>query len=345
MLLTGRVGMAQPAPSVPATPATALPAHREPTAGDLATARAALREGLALREKGEIHAALARLATAYDLVPTPVTGFELGKTHMVLGHVLQAHELFKKVVRMAPSMEESTRSQMARDEAARLATELGPRIPSLRLRLTLPGGATAVVHVDEEVIAMTSDEVLRAVDPGPHDVTAKAGDGPEQKVHVEVAEAETKDVALRPTWIPPKDPPVAKGRDIIYVRTTNPLAFVGFGVAAAAAVVTAIAFGSFVDAYNQAKALCGQSYCPPARGHGAPLRGGAISSSEFESQFTRENVSGAIVIIAGLSTIVFTGVGIVGALRPVREQVVAKAPAVTVEPTIGAGRLGVLGTF
>ena len=39
-----------------------------------------MREGLALREKGELQEALARLGSAYDLVPTPVTGFELGKT-------------------------------------------------------------------------------------------------------------------------------------------------------------------------------------------------------------------------------------------------------------------------
>src|SRR5688572_24162174 len=70
---------------------------REPSPGDLMTARTALREGLLLREKGEVAQAQARLQSAYDLVPTPVTGFELAKTHMIAGHVLTAHELFKKV--------------------------------------------------------------------------------------------------------------------------------------------------------------------------------------------------------------------------------------------------------
>src|SRR5262245_27613937 len=120
-------------PSEPPSPAPAPARHGEPSAGDLATARNALREGLSLREKGDLSGALGRFATAYDLVATPVTAFELGKTHMLLGHVLQAHELFKRVVRMPPSMEESQRSAVAREEANRLAADLEPRIPSLKI--------------------------------------------------------------------------------------------------------------------------------------------------------------------------------------------------------------------
>src|SRR5690606_27127569 len=59
----------------------------EPSAADIATARVALTEGVRLREKGELLQALGRIQTAFDLVPSPVTGFELGKTHMMLGHV------------------------------------------------------------------------------------------------------------------------------------------------------------------------------------------------------------------------------------------------------------------
>src|SRR5262245_38990514 len=147
---------------------------REPTAGDLATARAALKDGLTLREKGELNAAVMRLQTAWDLVPTPVTGFELGKTQMMAGRILQAQEHFQKVVRMPPSMEESDRSKIAREESARLAKELEPRIPSLRIRVKLPAGASAQVRIDDEPITTTGSDTTRAVDPGSHDVVAKA---------------------------------------------------------------------------------------------------------------------------------------------------------------------------
>ncbi len=323
----------------PEAPPTA-PVRREPTAGDLATARTALREGLALREKGELAAALARLGSAYDLVPTPVTGFELGKTHMMLGHVLQAHELFKKVVRMPPSMEESTRSQTSREEAARLAKELEPRIPSLRLKLTLPPGASAEVKVDDETISLTGPETLRAVEPGAHDVVAKAGDGPEEKKHVDVAESETKDVALAPTWVAPKAPPVGKGRDVIYVRQTNPLAFVGFGIAAASLVVTTISAFVYVDARQDAIDRCGNRFCPPATGRGL-IPENAIVDTTFQDENARYQISGALTIAGAVTTVVFVGVGIFGAARPVKERVVAG----TVASSLGLGRLGLSGTF
>ncbi|HVH45554.1 MAG TPA: hypothetical protein VM925_24540 [Labilithrix sp.] len=332
------------APSVPAAaaaPAANATPKREPTAGDFATARTALKEGLALREKGDLQEALARLASAYDLVPTPVTGFELGKTHMMLGHVLQAHELFKKVVRMPPSMEESARSQTSRDESARLSRELEPRIPSLRLKLTLAPGASAVVKVDDDEIPLTGPETVRAVDPGPHDVTAKAGDGPEEKVHVDVAEAETKDVVLAPKWVAPKNPPPGKTTQIIYVRQTNPLAFVGFGVAAAALIVTTVSAFIYIDARNEAEDKCGNNYCPPAR-RSTVFPENTVIDTSFESENTRYQVSGAIMIAGAFTTALFFGLGVVGVARPVKERVVASPK---IEPSVGLGRLGLTGTF
>src|SRR5262249_29152195 len=160
------------------------------------------------------------------LIRTPITGFELGKTHLMLGHVLQANELFKTVVRMPQSLEESSRSQTAREEAARLARETEPRIPWLRIKLTLPPGASAVVRVDEDEVPKIGAETVRAVDPGPHDVIAKAGDGPEQKVHVELGEAETKEVALAPKWVAPKHPAPVSPNTEIFVKSTNPLVYI-----------------------------------------------------------------------------------------------------------------------
>jgi hypothetical protein len=343
-----------PAKEQPAAAATtpAAPTKREPSAGDFATARAALREGLQHREKGELPQALMRLSSAYDLVPTPVTGFELGKTHMMLGHVLQAHELFKKVVRMPASMEESTRSQSARDEAARLAKEVEPRIPTLKIKLTLPKEATAVVKIDDDVITTPSAETTRSVDPGPHDIVAKAGDGPEQKVHVEVAESESKEVALAPQWIKPKDPPPSSNQpEAIFVKSTNPLVYIGFGVAGAAAVVTGItAFVAF-NAHRDARRRCGDSFCPPKSDTGGIGGSGAsIGDLNFTEQSNQAAGWTLVAVVAGITTVLFTGVGILGIRRPVKERVITlNAPPPpskpTIQPVVGMGNVGVVGTF
>lgn len=316
------------------------PKMREPTAGDVASARNALREGLALREKGDTNGALAPLQSAWDFVPTPITGFELGKTHLMLGHVLQAHELFAKVGRLPLSMEESARSESARDEAARLMKEIAPRIPSLRIKLTLPPNATAEVRVDDEEITVNG-ETTRLVEVGAHDVVAKAGDGPEQKVHVEVAESEVKDVALAPQWIPPAPKPVVgPSGQLLYVRQTNPLTFVGFGIAAAGVVVTAVSAIVFFDARHDAANRCGEHYCPPANTLNLPAS--AIYDVEFERATTRYQVAGVFMAAGIVTTLVFGGIGAVFAARPIKERVTAQPPA---RPSVGLGRLGLEGTF
>ncbi len=311
------------APCTAYADAPPAPKAEEPSAGDLATARAALREGQALREKGDLDGSLARLVTAWELVQTPVTGFELGKAQMLKGRILQAHEMFLKVDRMPLAVEESERSANARSEAARLAKDLEPRLPSLRLRLTLPPGATAKVLVDDDEVPVTG-ETPRRVDPGTHVVVAKAGDGPEQKVTVSVAEGETKDVLLAPQWVPPK-PPV-KGTSTFVVKTTNSLVFVGFAGASASLVLAGVSTLLSIDNTNRAEARCGTTYCPPD----------VLRDDANVARFW-----GAMAIASTISTAVFLSVGIVASSFPDRQKI----GGVAVTPAIGPGGAGVIGRF
>jgi hypothetical protein len=308
--------------------AAAQETRHAPSAGDLATARGALKEGLALREKGELPTAIMRLQTAWDLVPTPVTGFELGKAQMMAGLILQAHEMFQKVVRMPPSAEESERSKIAREESARLATEIEPRIPSLRIRLKLPGGASAQVHVDEELVPTNGAETLRAVDPGTHEVVAKAGDGPEQHVRIEVAENEVKDVELTPQWIAPKtDVKKEKGQIVVVRQTTSLLAFVGFAGASAGLALTVSSYYVFTTQSSDLADKCGDRYCP---------------QSNLKERNSRDLWLG-VSIAGGLATIGFLAAGIIGATNPKKETIVVGGAHV--RPTVGLGSLGLEGAF
>jgi len=307
--------------------AHAAPAGTEPSAGDLATARSALKEGLVLRERGDLVGALGRLTTAHDLVATPVTLFELGKTHLLMGHVLQAHELFIKIGRLPPALEESQRSTTAREEASRLAADLEPRIPTLRIRLAkLPPEATAVVHVDEEPVTMTGEVTPRAVEPGKHVILARAGDGPEVRVTLELAEGETKDIELAPQWIPPKVPVAPPpGGQIVFLRQTNPLVFLGFTAASVSLTLTGVASVLAVNAAGRAHDRCGSDYCPQR------IR---------DSDITEMRTWIAVSAIAGAATLAFVTVAVLSISRPVNEKVTAG-----VRPYVGVGSAGVLGSF
>jgi hypothetical protein len=316
-LLAGGSARAQEAP------------RHEPSAGDLATARTALKDGLALREKGDLEGALARLTTAWDLVQTPVTGFELGKAHMMLGHVMQAHEMFRRVERMPQSLEESSRSAAAREEAARLATDLEPRIPSLRIQVKLPTGATAVVRVDDDVITMTGPVTPRAVDPGTHEVSARAGEGPEEKLTVEIKEGETRDVELAPQWVPPKPAPKPEPvKQVVIVRQTNPLVFVGYGLSSVSVALSGLSVFMAANAASSVRDACATSYCPPA-------------ADSDKTMFRRWVAVGAI---AGAASIGFLVMGVIASSHPVEEKLTA-GERVRVRVHVGLGSAAIEGRF
>lgn len=310
------------------TTAAAEDAKREPTAGDLATARAALKEGLILREKGELPLSIIRFQTAWDLVPTPVTGFELGKTQMMAGKILQAQELFQKVVRMPPSMEESERSRVAREESARIAKELEPRIPSLKIKVKLPAGASAVVRIDDENVPLSGTVTTRAVDPGSHDIVAKAGDGPEQHVRIDIGESEVKEVELTPQWVPPKVDATKENGQVVVVREkTSVLTFIGFAGASAGLALTLSAGYVTLSAHDDLVDTCGERYCPETN----------------EKQINIRNAWLAVTIASGATTLAFLAAGIIGVTNPKKESVVVGTPRV--RPTLGFGSVGLQGTF
>lgn len=302
-------------------------ASAEPSAGDLATARNALKEGLALREKGDLVGAIGRLTTAHDLVQTPVTAFELGKTHLLMGHVLQAHELFLKIGRIPPALEESQRSATAREEANRLAADLEPRIPTLRIKLKLPPDATAVVRIDDDPIVTTGAVTPRAVDPGKHVVVARAGDGPEERVTIDIGEGETKDVDLAPQWVAPKVVPPANGEQVVYLRQTNPLVFVGITLSSLSLTLTGVAAVLAVNAAGRAHDRCGNDYCPQY------IR---------DSDVTEMRTWIGVTVVAGAATLGFFTLAVLSMSKPTNEKVTTSA---RMRPYVGPGSAGVVGTF
>jgi hypothetical protein len=284
-----------------------------------------LKEGLALREKGDLAGALPKLHLAHTLIATPVTAYELGKTHMMMGQLLSARELFLEVTRIPRSMEESERSETARSEAARLADELEPHIPRLKFKLTLPPGATAVVKVDGVVVPPEAVDAPRRVNPGPHEVEAKAGDGPDQKVKVEVKENETKDVELAPQWVEPKAP--AATERPYYVKTSPNTAFLVPGVVGMGAGLVG-ATAAFVSAdilQHNALSKCGPNYCPS----------GVHDDINTASGLTVTGWASLGLLTVGAS------ITILGLMTPRSERVYTGS----LTPVVGLGTLGARGTF
>jgi len=306
-----------------------------PTAQDYETARVLYKEGKEMRAAGNLRGALEKLKAAHALGHTPITGIELARTQEQLKMLVEARETCLEVGRMAVLSDESQRSAEARDEAAKLAEALKPRIASLRIRvLGLAAGAVPIVTVDGEAVPAVSLDEPRKVNPGHHDVTAHVEGGATVTAGVDVAEAQSRELTLLPPAAPPgyvPHPPPGGGAQPQVHHGLSGVAVAGI-IVGSVGLVSGVTTGIVAAAKrNDLNAACGTNkVCPP------------------EWWPALDNAK----LMAGVSTVSFVGAGIgvvifiVGLLTggsPSQQE--APRTGLSITPDIGPGYAGVRGAF
>lgn len=140
-------------------------------------ARAAFAEGLRLRDElRRSTQSLSKFAEAYGLAPTPLTGYELGKTHMALGQLLEAQRVFAAIGAMPPDPLQSAKGKAAREDAKRLVAELDTKIPSILVKLQgAPQDPPPLVSIDGKPIEASALAKPQRVNPGERTVKVAAG--------------------------------------------------------------------------------------------------------------------------------------------------------------------------
>ena len=172
-------------------------ARADASESDMAQARELLREGIDLRGKGDAAAAVDKLKAANALAHTPITGFELGKTYLALGKLVEAREAFLSSAHMPAQSGETSRSATARSQSESLAEQLRSRIPSLRIRVTGVALDSVALTVDGALVPTGALEAPRFVNPGNHVVVARSSAGGETETRVDLKEGESRDVELK----------------------------------------------------------------------------------------------------------------------------------------------------
>lgn len=295
----------------------------DPSAADLASARELYREGKELRTKGDLRGALERFKAAHSYGQTPVTGLELGKTHMQLGELVEARETFLSIGRLKVASDETEKSADARKEAEELAESLRPRIPTLVVKVSgLPPGSDPKITVDGAATPMVESSSMRKVNPGEHAIVIHAGTR-EEKRSVALAEGETKDVDVTFPAVAeqPKAPAAAGEKRPIHVLT-----WIGAGVGVAGLAVGTV---TGLIALNKAGAVtdaCRGLVCPPS------------AKSDVDAGRTAGNISTIGFALAGVG-VAAAAVGFF-VLSP-RSSTAPTGAQVTLGPT-GAG---IHGTF
>jgi tetratricopeptide (TPR) repeat protein len=185
-------------------------------------ARDRLDEGSALYRKGDYQGALRRFEEAHALYPSPKIFFNLGQALNRLGRTAAAVDAFERFLAEAPDAVPERRR-----DAEQLLKELRPRVGFLRVTAA-PGSEIAV---DGQTTGTAPLKRTIPVDPGTHQVTARAPGAPIGHVgSIAVAAGETTEWEAKEAPAPLPDVPAP--------LPAAPVAEHAPGVSAPAAAVT-----------------------------------------------------------------------------------------------------------
>ena len=305
-----------------------------PTAQELETARTLYKEGKELRAQGNLRGALEKLQAAHALGNTPVTGIELARTYVLVGQIVEAREVCLYIARMPTAGDETEKSVEARTEAAHLAEELRPRIPTLRVKIAgLPADETAHLSIDGVNVPDAALTEPQKVDPGKHTVAIRVGEGPtarEARGAGMVNEGQAGEVTLT---VPPRAavvvPVVGPETPQPRLSGTGPLLVkIGFGTAIAGGALGLIAGFSAINKANGLARECTANHCPP----GTP-------TSDLEAARTWATVTNVAVVIGSAGAVV----GLIGLWRS--RSTTARIEGASLSPWIGVGAAGLDGRF
>lgn len=301
------------------------------SAADLETARELIVKGRELRDKGDLPGALEKLRAAHTLAHTPITGIELARTHVALKQPLEARDVCLGIGRMPVTREETARSKEARDEAAKIAEEMRPKIASITVKVKAPADRTVVVKVDDVVVPVAGLEG-RKVNPGKHVVTARIDEGTEARVTLDVPEGGAKEIALEPevpkavAKRPDDGPIVPKPDEWVEEKHLSPLVPIGFAVGAAGVAVGSVA--GILAISKKADLSCGDN-----------RECSGQAASDLTTARTMADVSTVAFVVGGVGA----AVGVVGLLSPSTVRV--RKGSLTIEPYVAGTGGGIHGTF
>jgi hypothetical protein len=284
----------------------ALAQTHAPTAQELETARTLYKEGKALRAQGDLRGALDKLRAAHALGNTPVTGIELARTYASAGKLVEAREVCLGVARTTVASDETAKSVEARVDAAKLAEELKPRIATLVVDVAgLAAGEAAHLTIDGAAVPDVAETEEQKVNPGVHDLVARAGEGAaarELRGVVELKEGQTQRVTLAfpapPVQAPPAEtPPLAPSEPAKHGRSR--LVTIGLATTLAGVAVGSVAGMVALTKKSELDGECPAGKCDTQNGGRSDLHAAYGWAAASTVSFVVGGV-GALTAIVGL---------------------------------------------
>ncbi|MBI4700980.1 MAG: tetratricopeptide repeat protein [Deltaproteobacteria bacterium] len=310
-----------------------------PSAEDKETARNLVRLGDDKLAQGDYKGALEAYRAADAIMGVPTTRLQVGRTLAALGRLTEARDTLLQVARMPREADEPEPFLRAREAAAELARQIAERIPSLQIDVVgLAPGIKPELSLDFTPVGNAALSLPRKLDPGTHVVRVAArgmtafeeaitlAEREQLRLRIVLQSAPGPDASASPKARPPG---AAPGSAPTGGGGMPAAAWVGLGLGAAGVAAGAVTGILSLSATADAKDLCGEQSCPP----------------EADAPIDRAE------LMAGLSNVGFAvgvagvGVGLVVLLTAPARAPRAEQAAVTLEPLIGPGLVGLGGRF
>jgi hypothetical protein len=229
---------------------------------DPATAEALFRQGRQALEAKNYREACPKFAESQRLEPAAGTLMNLATCEEKVGKLASAWQHWKEAIDALPPNDD--RISFARSRV----NDLEKKLP--RLRVNLIGGAGKVFR-DEIELGPASQGAMLPVDPGPHVVTVQLEGRLPEKVTVDVAEGEEKQIDVHPG---PIDPHANDSRAQLTAKPRpRTLGWVVGGIGVAGVGAAAVSGLMLVNQRSKVETLCPDKSCTTQEGVDAAAMG------------------------------------------------------------------------
>lgn len=253
----------------PAATALLLSALFLARSGHAQDAQALFDQGLTDMKAGRYKIGCLLIKRSFEIDPRAGTAFTLAECYAKAGRYASAVEMYDDYLSRYETMsdaqkeQQKARAELSRSERSRLLT----LVAWVTVKLPQSAPAGVVVTRDDESFPSSLLGAATAMDPGPHQFTTHAPDGPLIEQRVDVASGERKEVILEvrsPGGVEPEGPPPAPDGEPNTPEApvdkgahhTSPWVYVAGSVGAAGFVTAAIAGGMLLQKRSTINSEC-----------------------------------------------------------------------------------------
>ncbi len=303
------------------------PALAEPSAAEKETARKLVKSGRAKQKSGDMAGALEDLKGAHAIMNVPTTGLALGKAQLDAGRLVEARDTLLSVARIAKQGREPFAFTKARATAKTLAADIEPRVPQLELDLNgAAEGSDVRVNIDGVEFKPAALGAAISLNPGEHTIVISVN-GDKKETTTSLSEGQKSLVSIDLSGLgmkkaPPKPLPITDSPS-----QTDPLVYVGFGVAGVGVLVGSVTGVMALSKASSAKDGCTSNRCPPA------------THDDIDASSTLGTVSTVSFVLGGVGAVV----GVWGLTRSGGSS--EKPPGASASVWLGPASAGVSGKF